>query len=212
MVNEKTTRSYFVAACRQIADSMMSTFGAVLDACVLIPAALCDLLLRTAAADLYRAHWSDDILEEVRRTLVGQGMATDEGAARRITAMRRAFPAAIVHDAAYRPLIGAMPNHPGDRHVLAAAVISGARIIVTSNLRHFPPDALSPFSVESQSPDEFLSELLSRDAEVVVRIVRQQTADLRSPPMTVSDVFDRLSQHAPGFVARARTLRHHLLP
>jgi hypothetical protein len=38
-------------------------FGVILDANVLVPANLCDTLLRTAIAGLYRAHWSDDILE-----------------------------------------------------------------------------------------------------------------------------------------------------
>lgn len=37
----------------------MPTFGVVLDACVLIPASLCDTLLQAAAADLYRLHWSE---------------------------------------------------------------------------------------------------------------------------------------------------------
>jgi hypothetical protein len=47
----------------------MSSFGAVLDACVLIPAAVRDTLLRTAEAGLYRPFWSRDILDEVERNL-----------------------------------------------------------------------------------------------------------------------------------------------
>ena len=47
----------------------MSSFSVVMDANVLVPAALCDFLLR-AATDMYRLIWTEDILEEVRRTLI----------------------------------------------------------------------------------------------------------------------------------------------
>ncbi|MGK7874185.1 MAG: hypothetical protein AB4426_12985 [Xenococcaceae cyanobacterium] len=41
----------------------------VLDACVLIPMPLCDILLRAAEASLYRFHTSEQILEETARNL-----------------------------------------------------------------------------------------------------------------------------------------------
>ncbi|HMA95495.1 MAG TPA: hypothetical protein VKP30_22555 [Polyangiaceae bacterium] len=41
------------------------------------------------------------------------------------------FPEADVTD--YEPLIAAMQNDPKDRHVVAAAVKSGAQVIATSN-------------------------------------------------------------------------------
>ena len=51
----------------------MSSFGAVLDANVLYPASLRDVLLHAAAAGLYRPHFTDEILEEMRRNLVKSG-------------------------------------------------------------------------------------------------------------------------------------------
>jgi hypothetical protein len=97
---------------------------AVLDACVLFPAALRDTLLRTAEACLYRPRWTDAILDEVRRNLVESGRISKGQAARLIDVMRGAFPSAMV--AAYEHLIPFMTNHPKDRHVLAAAVASEA--------------------------------------------------------------------------------------
>lgn len=43
--------------------------AAVLDANVLYPIALADLLLTTAGLGLYRAHWSPELLDEVGRNL-----------------------------------------------------------------------------------------------------------------------------------------------
>ncbi|MEQ1572523.1 MAG: hypothetical protein ABMA64_43285 [Myxococcota bacterium] len=49
----------------------------MLDANVLLPFTLRDTLLRAAAADLYQAYWSDEILDEVARNLVATGTTTD---------------------------------------------------------------------------------------------------------------------------------------
>mgnify|MGYP001185078229 CR=1 FL=1 len=43
-----------------------------------------------------------------------------------------------------------------DRHVLAAAICGHADAIVTFNLGDFPTQALAPFGVEAQHPDDFL--------------------------------------------------------
>lgn len=40
-------------------------FRVLLDACVLLPYQLCDLLLRLAEDDLYEPLWSEEILDEV---------------------------------------------------------------------------------------------------------------------------------------------------
>ena len=173
---------------------------ALLDASVIVPAALADTLLRAAAARLYELIRTDDILAEVLHTLVADGFTTEEGARRRIEAMRDAFPWAGVGD--YRDRIDSMTNHPKDRHGLAAAVAVGASVIVTSNRRHFPRHALIPYRIEALTPDEFLIRLDDIDHLAMTTILRTQAADLRRPPMTVRDVFTNLAIHAPTFAAR----------
>ena len=72
--------------------------------------------------------------------------------------MERHFPEAEVTE--YEKLIGAMTNDPKDRHVAAAAVLAGTRIIVTFNLKDFQASSLSAWGIEAQHPDEFLVSIL----------------------------------------------------
>ena len=180
----------------------MSAFGVVLDACVLIPMALCDTLLRTADAGLYRLHWSEDILKEVRRNLVEEELATEQGAQDRVSIMRQAFPEAMV--VGYHEIVDSMTNDPKDRHVLATAVTAGAQVIVTHNLRDFPEPALRLYNVEAQSPDDFLINLYDFSPHVVVSTLQAQANALQRPPMTMADLLDGLTKHVPSFIEMIR--------
>ncbi len=70
--------------------------------------------------------------------------------------MNQAFPEAMV--AVPSELLRAMECIPdeNDRHVLAAAVIVHADIIVTQNTKHFPKPCLENFGVLCQTADDFL--------------------------------------------------------
>lgn len=178
----------------------------VLDANVLFPIRLCDTLLRAADIGLYLPLWTDRILDEVERNLVAQQRTTEERARRRRMAMEARFPTAVV--TGYEGYIPAMPNHPNDRHVLAAAVHADARVIVTRNLRHFPPPLIAPLRVTAQSADTFLMTLFNASPETMVEIVREQAAALTRPPLSVAQVLTRLAVETPAFVAAiARRMR-----
>jgi len=180
----------------------MSLFGVVLNACTLFPASLRDTLLRTAHADLYRLQLTDNILEEVRLNLVKKGYQ-EQGVKRLIDELKRNFPQAFVEH--YDVLIPFMPISEKDRHVLAAAVASKAQVIVTQNLKDFPPHLLKPFEIEAQSPDDFLVDLFDPDNErTMIQILLDQASDLRNPPQTVFQLLDTLNQHTPKFVDLVR--------
>lgn len=182
----------------------MDDLAAVLDACVLFPAALRDTLLRAAEYGLYRPHWSGAILAELERSLVESGRVDAVRARRLVAAIRRAFEEAEI--SGYERLIAAMVTSPSDRHVAAAAVFARANVIVTLNLRDFPSSALAPHGVEVQSPDQFLQQLCLRDPGAMLQIIGEQAADLVSPPVTVDDILDELAIFAPEFVALMRRL------
>jgi predicted nucleic acid-binding protein len=176
----------------------VSSFGVVLDACVLIPASIRDTFLRAAEKEMYRLHWSDLILEEVRRNLVNKGMTTEEDAKDLTNEMERFFPESKVHG--FELLIPSMTNDKKDRHVLAAAVLSKSQVIVTSNIRDFPEAALSPFGLEAQTSDQFLTHLLYLNPQGMVELLTQQARDLVNPPMSLPELLEELALHAPGFI------------
>lgn len=178
----------------------------VYDACVLHPAPLRDLLIRLARAGLVRARWTDTILDECFRSILRRRPALAGPLERTRELMNAAVRDCLVEG--YEELVDqvSLPD-PDDRHVLAAAIRSGAATIITANLGDFPPVSLVPYRVEAQHPDDFVVELIDSAPAIVLSVVAQQAADLRSPPRTVDDVLDALQQAGlPMAVARLREL------
>jgi predicted nucleic acid-binding protein len=174
-------------------------FRVVLDACVLYPFTLRDVLLEAAAAGFYQVCWSETILDEVIRNLVNDERVSEKQAARLAATMQRAFPEAEV--TGYEPLIPSMRNHDKDRHVAAAAVKAGAQVIVTANLRDFRdlPDGL-----EAQSPDEFMCNLFDLDPDRMMGVLVTVSRRLRNPPVDLRHLIAGLN--LPEF---AELLRAH---
>jgi len=150
---------------------------AVLDACVLAPMPVADTLLRLAEEPaFYTPRWSGGILEELQRTLLDKFGYTATQVERRINAMRTAFPDATVEG--YEDLISAMKNDPKDRHVLAAAVRCGANAIVSGNTKHFPTEALAPYSLECMSADDFIKHQYHLDPDYFIGILVKQALNI----------------------------------
>lgn len=84
----------------------MSRFPAFLDTCVLFGATLNDTILRIVEQGAFQPHWSDDVLDELRRNLAELPTVGPDGAGRRVSAMKHAFPEACV--VGYGPLVASM--------------------------------------------------------------------------------------------------------
>ncbi|TCO64625.1 PIN domain-containing protein [Actinocrispum wychmicini] len=179
----------------------MTPIPAFLDACVLVPIRLTDLLLRLAEAGVYSPLWSFDVLYEVEQNLPKLGISALK-ALRRTDKMRQEFPEAEV--TGYEALIPGMTNHPKDRHVLAAAVTGGAAVIVTANLRDFQGPALKPHKLVATHPDDFLVALLDTHFEVTVRCVREQFVELTNPPVSLEQFVISLARTVPRFTGLVR--------
>ncbi len=119
-----------------------------------------DFLLSLAIEGLYRPVWSGVVLAELEyeeaAKLVTRG--SDPTVAKRrachlVAQMRSAFDDALV--VGWEGLEGSygLPD-PDDEHVVAAAVVANAGVIVTENLKDFPVDCL-PVALDVVRPDQF---------------------------------------------------------
>lgn len=181
-----------------------SPFTAIYDACVLYPAPLRDFLMWLGLSGRYRARWSRDIHEEWKRNLLLKRQdLTREQLDRTSDLMDRAIPDGLVEGYEYL-IAGLNLPDPDDRHVLAAAIRCGASVIVTFNQRDFPIEALAPFGIESQHPDEFVDNLFDLDAAAVVAAAQRQRAQLVNPPLDTDSYLDILLRQ--GLVQTAKAL------
>jgi hypothetical protein len=178
---------------------------AVYDACVLYPAPLRDFLLRIAKAGAVQPKWSRIILDECFRSILTNRPDLSPNAFDTTkVAMERAFPSANVED--FELLIPTidLPDRD-DRHVVAAAVHGRASVIVTLNLRDFPPSALEPLGVAALHPDEFVLERMAEGTVPILAALAAQVSGLKAPPSSTAEVLARLSQCGlPRSVARIR--------
>jgi len=174
---------------------MRADFPVILDACVLAPANLCDLLLSLAETPrLYLPIWSEEILQEVKRTQTEDLEWPPHLVEYWQTNVREAFPEAII--TRYQNLIPVCTNHEGDRHVLAAAIKAKAEVIVTANLRHFPPESLEPWGIKAIDPGSYLISLYTLDSGVVVSRLESIARRRKLAPEVV---LARLGRSVPAF-------------
>jgi predicted nucleic acid-binding protein len=183
----------------------MALIRVVLDACVMLPQNLNNVLLTFAEDGLFVPVWTDTLLDEVQTNLVKKFDVAATQAEHRISQMRQAFPFAADEAAGYQRLIPAMTNHRKDRHVLAAAVASRAALIVTADFRGFPADALEPFGVEAVHPDEFLLDQLDLDRGRVLASLDRLVARNRQAPLTVPQLAGALTSFVPQFAVAVRS-------
>lgn len=169
-------------------------FKVLLDACVLYPAPIRDLLLSFAGVKLYQPLWSDEIQEEWTRNLLkNRPDLKKEQLEWTVSQMNRAFPSANVTQ--YQTHIASihLPDED-DRHVVAAAIKGKADVIVTFNLKDFPESTLSPIGIEVLTPDQFALNVIDLNEGVAVQSFNQMVSRLKKPPLSHEDVFSALEK------------------
>lgn len=172
----------------------MAQLTAIYDACVLYPAPLRDFLMQLALTDLFQAKWTDRIHDEwIRNLLQNRPDLKKEQLEKTRRLMNVATRDCLVEG--YDALIESMklPDED-DRHVLAAAIHAHAGVIVTFNLKDFPPKALRPHKIEAVHPDDFILHLIEMDSTSVCEAARVHRTRLRNPPKSVDQYLSTLSE------------------
>jgi predicted nucleic acid-binding protein len=181
------------------------TFPVILDANVLYPATLRNLLLTLTETGLVRARWTNRILDEVFRNIrVNLPDLPAHRLDRTRALMETAIRDCLVTGHEQLETVITLPD-PDDRHVVAAAIRSHASVIVTMNLKDFPEESLAPWGIEARHPDDFLIDQFHLDPIGVHKVVQRITDEARNPAMTVDDVLDTLER--TGMVSFAALMR-----
>ena len=143
---------------------------AVLDACVLYPTVLREILIGVAQAGLYTPLWSDRILEEWARATVKISPDAVQIARGEAALLRAAFPKASI---AAQPGLEARLHLPDDNdiHVLAVAIAGSADAIISFNARDFPRHLLAAEGLARRDPDGFLWEMWSHHPDRVAAVI-----------------------------------------
>lgn len=178
---------------------------ALLDANVLYPAPLRDYLLHLAGLGVFEPIWTTAVQNEWIRSLLKARPDINRGALEATQrAMDIAFPGSNVSGYEYLVNSLSLPD-PDDRHVLAAAIKGKAQVIVTINLKDFPPRDLIPYAIRAEHPDLFVSQCINRDRANSIKALKNQVKSLKKPPIPVEQVLRNLEVN--GLIASVAKLK-----
>ncbi len=165
---------------------------AVLDANILFPTILREILIDLAGLGLYQPLWSERILAEWRHAAARLSAEQEQVAGAEIALLQARFPASAMPDDGNRVIDLELPD-PADRHVIEAALAGRASLIVTANLRDFPRRMMERLDLRAIHPDAFLLDLHIADPAAValtVQSVRDKAARMGGD-MTIAEMLKR---------------------
>jgi predicted nucleic acid-binding protein len=141
----------------------------LLDACVLYPTVMREVLLGVAGVGVFKPLWSGRILEEWDRA-VAKNLPDQENTARAEIALLRAnWPNSEIEFKSELQARLYLPD-PDDTHVLAAAIAGQADTLVTANLKDFPTRILASHNILRRDPDGFLHGLWQDEPALVAQV------------------------------------------
>jgi predicted nucleic acid-binding protein len=182
-------------------------YTAILDANVMFPVNVFDILAQFSIEGLFTAKWSQDIDDEwTRNLLANRADLTQEQVLKRRNRQRIALPDWEVEKEKYQSLIKAI-NLPdiNDRHVLAAAIAGHADSIVTFNIKDFPNQILDQYDIEAIHPDDFICHQLDLIPYQALTAIKHIRLRLKNPPYTAQQLLD--SYKRSGLISTAAKLQ-----
>ena len=167
-----------------------SRYTAVLDANVLYPNLLRDILLSLAAAGLYHARWTTHINDEWTRNLVANRPDIESKIGLLLEQVNAAVPDCLVGN--YEYLIDCLS-------------LPDADAIVTANLKDFPAKVMAQHGIEVQHPDDFIMNQLELRPFEALEVLKRVRAKRRNPACSASEFIDMVERS--GLPQTAQHLR-----
>lgn len=144
----------------------------LLDACVMYPTVMREVLLSVAATGAFVPLWSARIAEEWARAARKIGPEGEMQARAEVALAQAAWPDAQVRGYEHLEAQIYLPD-PNDFHVLAAAIRGNAELLLTLNRKDFPQSELGGWGIKRQDPDSFLYAIWCGAPDVVATAVEQ---------------------------------------
>ena len=144
----------------------------MIDACVLYPTVMREVVIGAAAQGLFEPRWSPRISEEWARAAAKLGPEQAEWARGEIAALNARFPNASVRYDATLERQYWLPD-PADIHVLTAAVVGSCDGILTMNAKDFPKNILGDETLLRWDPDGFMRDMLTDHPQIVRGIAQR---------------------------------------
>lgn len=188
---------------------------AILDACVLIPPRLSDVLFDLHGVGLYTPHWTCDIETEFLRNW---GKVVKDSPNSSAQNRLRCFQDATkrrheVFGYGKQEFIQLVPKevHAGDVHVISAALVLQSAadpkvdkiMVVTSNSAHMAASNTAKLGVEIIRPGAFIDKLCALAPERVEMALSNTVADLKKPPYSKAELLGALDVHGAKSTVRA---------
>ncbi len=138
----------------------------VIDACVLYPSVLREVVFGAAKAGLFTPLWSERILGEWTHAVARLGPVQAMQAKSEAAVLAAQFPKALVPADTVLEAQLYLPD-PNDRHVFATAITAAAEGILTLNLKDFPTRSLAEYGVSPIGPDAYFYQIGQRSPEIL---------------------------------------------
>lgn len=165
----------------------------LMDACIIYPTVMREMLMETAALGGFTPLWSDKILEEWRHAAGRADFEVGGIAGVEIALLKASWPDAMVQTDPDVIETLSLPDR-NDRHVLAAAIAGKADVLLTKNLKDFPTKTLARHDIIRREPDGLLMEFAQNgpvDMQEVGRKVQARAVKASGRPQLIRPLLKR---------------------
>lgn len=188
----------------------------ILDACVLLPSRLSDVLFDLMHAGLYFVYWTGDVEAEFLRNWPQVHPDASKSGAKRLKAFQRATSNGhLITGYDDKVFMSRVPArvHKNDRHLIAAAMVmvNGLDeeddpalhkvLIVSDNIRHLAVADTRKIGIEVIKPGAFLDRLYGAAPQKTRQTVAKSLNDLKKPPYSKEELLAALRLHGARALA-----------